>query len=48
MGVSAQLVRQWATDGLLRVFRLPSGHRRFYAEDVDRFIATRTSDEVAS
>ena len=32
--VSVDTIRRWADSGKLRVVVLPSGHRRFYAEDV--------------
>jgi excisionase family DNA binding protein len=37
IGVSGDTVRRWADLGLLPVYRLPSGHRRFDALDIRRF-----------
>jgi excisionase family DNA binding protein len=36
LGVSQSTVRNWSTSGLLKAVRLPSGHRRFYKDDIDR------------
>jgi len=35
LGVSVSTVANYADDGSLRCFRLPSGHRRFRREDVE-------------
>lgn len=42
-GLSADIMRDLARRGLIRVLVLPSGHRRFYADDIDRFITERTA-----
>ena len=34
LGVSVDTIRRWADSGKLPVIVLPSGHRRFYTEDV--------------
>lgn len=34
LGVSVDTLRRWADSGQIRTVVLPSGHRRFYAEDV--------------
>lgn len=47
-GLSSDLVRDLADKGHLRILRIPGGHRRFYAEDVDRFLAEYTRGEAAS
>jgi excisionase family DNA binding protein len=38
LGVSAATVVTYADKGLLRVIRLPSGHRRFRRVDVDALL----------
>lgn len=48
IGVSTDIVRDLASSGHLRVLTLPSGHRRYYAADVDRFVAEHTNIEAAS
>lgn len=35
-GVHQSTIRNWADDGRLPVIRLPSGHRRFDAREIDR------------
>jgi excisionase family DNA binding protein len=39
-GVSLRTVRRWADEGLLPHHRLPSGDRRFWPADVERFRQT--------
>lgn len=51
LGVSTELVRQWALDGHLPSFVLPAGkrnHRRFAEADVVAFMASIKSTEAAS
>lgn len=43
MGVHENTVRRWADRGLIQPVRLPSGVRRFRAEDVERLKATMFS-----
>lgn len=38
LGVSASTVIAYADRGVLRSFRLPSGHRRFRREDVEALL----------
>jgi excisionase family DNA binding protein len=38
LGVSAASLRAWANQGLVPVYRTPGRQRRFYVEDLDRFI----------
>lgn len=35
LGVSDETIRRWAASGRLRHVKLPSGHRRFAAADID-------------
>jgi excisionase family DNA binding protein len=35
--VSEDTIRKWVDDGLLRAWRLPSGHRRIDPASVERF-----------
>jgi len=37
-GVSDEAVRRWAAKGLINAIVLPSGRRRFRAEDIARFL----------
>ena len=34
LGINEVTLRQWADNGLVRVFRTPGGHRRFSTEDI--------------
>ena len=34
LGINEATLRQWANNGLVRVFRTPGGHRRFSTEDI--------------
>ena len=34
LGINEATLRQWADNGLVRVFRTPGGHRRFSTEDI--------------
>jgi hypothetical protein len=34
LGINEATLRQWADNGLVRVFRTPGGHRRFFTEDI--------------
>lgn len=36
-GVSPKTVGRWANEGRIKVVVLPSGHRRFYRDDIERF-----------
>ena len=38
LDVSLQTVRRWAKNGSLPVIILPSGHRRFRTEDIERLL----------
>lgn len=38
LGVSVETVRRWADAGRIRVVVLPSGHRRFYASDIEALL----------
>ncbi len=35
-GVHQSTIRNWADDGRVPVIRLPSGHRRFDAQEIER------------
>lgn len=39
LGVAAQTVVNYADEGKLKHWRLPSGHRRFRREDIEPFMA---------
>lgn len=39
-------VRRWADTGLLRFFTTPAGHRRFTAEEVERFERERFANDA--
>ena len=38
LGVSANTVRTWTDEGRIAYIALPSGHRRYEAEEVTRFL----------
>lgn len=40
LGVSESTVRNWTSQGILRAVRLPSGHRRYAAADIERLRTT--------
>ena len=47
LGVHQNTLRKWADEGVLPTLRLPSGHRRFDVEELERFreaMATPTGD----
>lgn len=46
--VTVRTLANWADDGDIRCVTLKSGHRRFYAADVQRYIDTHTRDKAAS
>lgn len=43
LGVNPQTVRRYAEQGKLAVIVLPSGHRRFAREDVERLLEKKAS-----
>lgn len=47
IGVTPDVVRTLADNGHLRCLKLPSRHRRFFADDIDRFIAERTIERAS-
>jgi excisionase family DNA binding protein len=42
--VHLRTVARWADDGLLRCVRTPGGQRRYWREDVDRFMEAERED----
>ena len=47
LGVHQNTIRKWADDGIIPSLRLPSGHRRFEVDELERFkeaMATRRAD----
>jgi predicted site-specific integrase-resolvase len=42
-GVCAKTVWRWARDGKITFFETPGGRRRYYAVEIDRLAAERTS-----
>lgn len=47
LGVHQNTLRKWADDGIIPSLRLPSGHRRFEVDELERFkeaMATRRVD----
>lgn len=47
-GLSTDLIRDLAARGLIRVLVLPSGHRRFYVADLDRYLTEATANEATA
>lgn len=43
MDVNEATLRQWADHGLIKVFRTPGGHRRFFREDLHRILKGRSN-----
>lgn len=41
LGVSPETLRRWADAGRIRVVVLPSGHRRFYVDDIRAMLHAR-------
>ncbi len=39
LGINEATLRQWADNGLVRIYRTPGGHRRFSTEDIYSLIA---------
>ncbi len=37
LGVHQNTLRKWADEGILPTLRMPSGHRRFEIEELERF-----------
>lgn len=46
--VTVRTLANWADEGDIRCVTLKSGHRRFYADDVQRYIAEHTSNEATA
>jgi len=42
--VDPRTVTRWTDNGLLRCFRTPAGHRRFWRSDVEALIASTTTN----
>ncbi|MBE3562940.1 MAG: recombinase family protein [Hydrogenibacillus schlegelii] len=40
LGVHPNRLREWEKKGLIRPIRLPSGHRRYLVEEIDRILKT--------
>ncbi len=45
VGVHANTLRSWADKGLVKAIRLPSGYRRFTAEEIERIRTEMGMDE---
>ena len=46
LSISTETLRQWALTDLIPSTVLPSGHRRYAAEDIDRIVeGQRNADE---
>lgn len=43
LGVTEKTLRVWTERGFVRHFLTPTGQRRYRPEDLDAFIASRTS-----
>ena len=41
VGVDPDTLRRWASDGRVRAYATPGGHRRFAVVDLERLVATR-------
>jgi len=48
LGVHPATLRRWANQGMLRAMRTPGGHRRFAAEDIERFQRQRQQLRVVA
>jgi len=44
--VSSNTIRQWTQQGILKAEITAGGHRRFYREEVERFIRERSQSQV--
>lgn len=38
LGITTQTVRNYVSEGKINAVILPSGHRRFYKQDIEKFI----------
>lgn len=47
LGITVETLTRMADDGRLKSFRLPSGHRRYPAQEILDLIAARTADKFA-
>lgn len=48
LGVNTSTIKRWTDEGILKCFRTPGGHRKFFAEDVDRFIKEHNLNREAA
>ncbi|MEX1384657.1 helix-turn-helix domain-containing protein [Hydrogenibacillus schlegelii] len=46
LGVHPPRLREWEKTGLIRQIRLPSGHRRYPTEEIDRILKAGVMNET--